>query len=86
MMKAFSVFDRKSESFQRPFFMPSKGAALRAVADEVNRKSDENNMLAKHPMDFALYAVGEFNEQNGDFNGHPPELVCASFDELVYHE
>lgn len=61
-----SVYDRASEVFGRPAFIPARGAAIRSFTDEVNRV-DANNELNRHPDDFDLYILGEFEDSQGIF-------------------
>lgn len=61
-----SVKDRAAEVFNRPFFVPHRNVAVRDFTDEVNRSAD-NNALNKHPDDFDLYLLGQFDDSNGTF-------------------
>lgn len=60
--KMFSVFDSKAGVFATPFFMPTKGMAIRSFMDVSN---DESTMLCKHPEDFSLFVIGEFDDEKG---------------------
>lgn len=57
-----SVRDRAVDTFQRPFFAPAIGGAIRAFGDEVNRQGSEINA---HPEDYDLYHLGNFDDQTG---------------------
>lgn len=59
-----SVRDAKSETYMRPWFVTTAGAAIRAFSDEVNRNEKENT-LNQHPEDFALYEIGLFDDNEG---------------------
>lgn len=61
-MKIFAVYDVKAESFGTPFFMQSTGLATRAFADLVN---DSQTTVFRHPGDFKLVEIGEFDERTG---------------------
>lgn len=61
---AVSVFDKAVNLFARPFFVVSIGQASRSFVDEVNRNTDDNPMN-RHAKDYALYVVGEFDEESG---------------------
>lgn len=61
-MQIFAVRDTAVEAFLAPFYMPSKGAAIRAFGDTVN---DPQSGFNKHPQDFSLYFLGDFDEQTG---------------------
>jgi len=72
-----SVFDRASEVFGRPVFVPARAAAVRSFTDEVNR-DDANNDLRRHPDDFDLYILAEFDDGKGIFladDSYPAVLV-----------
>lgn len=65
ILKLFSVFDSKVEAYMQPFFMASRGAAIRAFIDTA---SDSNSMICKHPGDYTLFELGSFDDS------------CAKFD------
>jgi len=71
-----SVKDRAAEVFNRPFFVPHRNVAVRDFTDEINRASADNP-LNKHPDDFDLYLLGQFDDSNGAFirEGTPTVLV-----------
>ena len=71
-----SVKDRAAEIFNRPFFVPHRSVAVRDFTDEINRVSGDNP-LNKHPDDFDLYLLGQFDDSNGAFirEGSPTVLV-----------
>lgn len=62
MQKVFAVYDQKSEAYMRPFFMNTKGQAIRAFADELE---SENSQLAKHPEDYTLFEIGSYDDSRG---------------------
>lgn len=70
-----SVKDRAADAYGRPMFVPSVGVAIRSFSDEVNRV-DPDNQLNKHPDDFDLYELGEFDDNTGLFVLHDqPKLL-----------
>lgn len=66
ILEMVAVFDDAASAFMRPFFVASKGMAVRSFRDEVNRASDDNVMY-KHPEHFALYYLGQFDDGVGHF-------------------
>lgn len=60
-LKIFSVLDTKADAFQTPFFMPSTGQAVRAFKDLSN---DGQSLVSRHPADFQLCCIGEFDDTN----------------------
>jgi len=73
-----SVFDVALESYARPFFVPTVGAAVRSFTDEVNRVSPDNP-LNVHPDDFALFLLATFDDERGAFVmlDQPKKLIGA---------
>lgn len=80
-LQIFSVRDIKISSFNQPNFAPSIGAAIRAFADEVNRK-DDNNILNRHPEDFEMYHLGEFDTDTGVFSSVTPRQIALASEHL----
>jgi hypothetical protein len=74
-----SVKDRAADVFNRPFFVPHRNVAIRDFTDEVNR-SAVDNQLNKHPDDFDLYILGEFNDNTGEFVIETPQVLVRAKD------
>lgn len=58
----FSVFDNKAEAFITPFFMPRPAMAERVFREMCNA---EDHQFGKHPSDYTLFELGEFDDSNG---------------------
>ncbi|WNK14143.1 MAG: nonstructural protein [Microvirus sp.] len=83
---AVAVFDAAVGSFNRPFFVPSLGLALRSFADEVNRY-DDNNPMSRHPNDFSLYKLGSYDEISGRFDSlDVPERLSLARDVQILED
>lgn len=69
-----AVRDAKAEAFMPPMFVQAAGLGLRAFSDAIN---DPQHEFSRHPEDYSLYMLGEFDELQGVV--HPaspgPELV-----------
>lgn len=79
MPKSYVVAARDAamQAFGRPAFAPSVGTAMRSFADEVNR-ADAENGFHKHPEDYELHLLAEFDDETGCFSapeGGPRCLV-----------
>ncbi len=61
-LKMFSMYDMKAEAFITPFFLHNENMAKRAIYDA---SSMDTHMFSKHPEDYALYHLGEFDDSNG---------------------
>lgn len=58
--KMFSIQDAKVGTFSPPQFFRSAGEAMRVIGDTL---ASGESMLSKHPEDFSLFEVGEFDDQ-----------------------
>ena len=75
ILEAFSVYDKAVNAFMPPFFARSTGEAIRSFGDLAH---DNSTNVCKHPSDFVLYRVGEFNDNSGLFAVvEPARLVGA---------
>lgn len=79
ILKIFSVLDSKAGFFGKPFFAQQDASAVRDFADAVNDGSNPNNLWHKHPEDFSLYYIGDYDDQNAELTPIlPRSLVTAS--------
>lgn len=73
--KMFSVFDSKAVVFGTPIFVPTKGAAIRSFSDVAN---DEKSSIGKHPEDYTLFYLGEYDDATGSFDQVNPEALLTA--------
>lgn len=75
-IKMFCAYDGRLKIFMTPFFMMHTGQALRHWEEGV---SDPSTMVCKHPADFVLFEVGEFDVDTGALAGppHPVQIATA---------
>lgn len=80
MKPIYAVKDLAVQAFGTPFFVRAKGEALRSFQDEANRR-DSDSAIAKHPEDYELYRIGDFDDQTGTIiAAQAPELVARAKD------
>lgn len=60
---AYAVHDQKADSFMMPFFFPNDNLAIRGFTDAIN---DKNTPFGKHPADYTLFSIGQYNELKGE--------------------
>lgn len=77
-----AVRDLAIQAFNRPFFVPAVGAAVRSFSDEVNRKAQEN-VMSHHPEDFELWELGTFDEDSGQLSPVDVARCIARAKDLV---
>lgn len=76
-LKIFSVYDCKIEAYAPPFFMRTAGEALRAWETTVNQDEETSN-IAKHPADYTLFEIGEYDEATGHLHSHSANINLGS--------
>lgn len=81
-MKMFviAVRDGAVQSFMQPSFCNHTGAAVRAFIDHCR---DPQTDFHKHPEDYELYQVGEFDDQTGKFTDADPIRLSRAVDHVV---
>lgn len=78
----YAIRDAKTEAFAQPMFFVTKGVAIRAFADEC--ENIQSN-LHKHPEDFAMFHLGSYNDNSGEFVSLPqPVQIALAMDYKTY--
>lgn len=62
MMRIFSVYDSKANSYMLPFFIQNAPMAIRSFANAAN---DPATDIGKFPTDFTLFEIGTYDDQGG---------------------
>ena len=78
ILKIFSVYDMKAKFFGQPFYEQQEESALRAFTDAVNDSSRAENMWNKHPADFQLFVIGEFDNESGHVHPLGPNAIVMA--------
>lgn len=60
--KIFTTYDSKAEAYLQPFFMGTRGEAIRGWQTVCN---DPKTQFNKYPSDFTLFEIGEYEETTG---------------------
>lgn len=69
-----AVRDSALDAFDRPFFTPSIGVAVRSFGDEIKRP---DSPMHKHPEDFELWHLGEYDDTTGRIAQAPDHRQIA---------
>jgi poly-D-alanine transfer protein DltD len=67
-LKIFTIRDDKLETYNQPFFVPTIGAAERDFTDHANQT---DSPLSKHPEDYTLFLLGEYDQLSGSMDLEP---------------
>lgn len=78
LLRVCAVRDAKTEVFSHPMFFVTKGVAIRSFFDEAARAGSD---IAKHSEDFALFDLGVYDDNTGQFTGNEqPVMMCSAMD------
>lgn len=80
LLQIFAVYDSKVEAYMSPFFMQSRGQAIRAFCDTAE---DSSSQIGKHPADFTLFHLGEYDDSNASFSLVPTPISLGVALELL---
>lgn len=80
VLKVFTVFDSKAEAYLNPIYFQTKGQAIRAFSDTAK---DGQSMISKHPQDYTLFEIGEYDQLKGEINMYSAKVSCGNGVELA---
>lgn len=78
--KIFSIKDHALDAYMRPWYAQSTGQAVRMFQDEINNPQSE---MHKHPDDYDLYELGDWDEETAEFKNLGTPKQVARGKELV---
>lgn len=76
----YSVHDKAAEAFLPPFYVRSKGEAIRSFTAAVN---DPKHQFHASKGDYTLYLNGQFDDRSGVFGAVEPERVMSGLEVVV---
>ena len=62
VVSVYSIYDVKSCLYGQPFYSHNDNVAVRSFQD---LQADSSSMVHRHPDDFRLYKLGNFNDITG---------------------
>ena len=75
MAKVFTVYDSKAEMYLAPFTVAARGQAVREFESACN---DPKTMMCKHPSDFTLFEIGEFDDLKGTLKPYEAKVSIGT--------
>lgn len=72
IMQVYCIRDSKADVFNLPFFQVNEAVAVRTFQTMVD---DPSSQIHAHPGDYALYGLGEYDDDTGLFNTIDPHLI-----------
>lgn len=62
LLNAYTLYDCKALTYSPPFYATAHGQAVRLTMDLAN---DLQTTVGRHPADFSLFCVGQWNDATG---------------------
>jgi len=72
ILEIFTVYDSAAKCYITPFLLPNEDMAKRSFSDAVN---DFGHQFNKHPHDYTLYRLGNFNLVSGIIEADTPQAI-----------
>lgn len=79
-MLILSVRDIKADNFSPPFLAPNVASGIRSFTDVATNPQSSVN---KHPEDFQLFELGDFDERTAAFDLRPQPVFLANATDVV---
>lgn len=74
-LKMYAVYDSKVEAYLQPFFMQTKGEAIRGWQDVCN---DPKTNFYKHPADYTLFELGAYDSSTGQVDSYAAKISLGT--------
>lgn len=65
-----TIFDVKAKAYLQPFMSLTMGTAIRQITDCL---TDENHQFAKHPADYTLFHIYDFDDNTAIYTAIPDQ-------------
>jgi len=75
----YAIYDSASDSYNLPFYFLNSNMATRSAIDLLS----EDNAISRHPEDFTMFQVGEFDPQTGKGTFFDTKKRFINFHELA---
>lgn len=75
LQRLYLIFDIKSERYFPPFVVINDAVADRRFCELL---AEPDSVLAKHPEDYRLYAIGYFDDVKGECIPFEKGIICVN--------
>lgn len=79
--RVYSVRDNKMASFGVPILIDNDAVATRQFGDIITSAGD--NVMCKHPADFTLYYIGDYDMTSGKFENVECPVALATGSDFI---
>jgi hypothetical protein len=81
-IKVCAVYDKACAAYLRPIFVAEIAQAQRVFVDEA---LSEKTAISRHPEDFAIFLLGEFDDSTGELIPTDPMKIIDGHVALSQH-
>ena len=82
-LKIYGIYDSAAAAYLPPFFTHNEQLATRSFIDSAN---NPESTFGRHPADFTLFELGNFDDQAGEFELNHAPIRIANALELLSHQ
>ena len=68
----YTIRDVKADAYFRPFYVPNRAVAVRAVSNLVQ---DTQSDIGRNPEDYQLFYIGTYDDNSGVISAIAPEHI-----------
>ena len=80
-LKVYGIVDLKTGIYDRPQFAHTQLAFLRMWEETVNEDGPQATMIARHPEDFQVYEIAEWDDVKGEITPLPVPISLGKASE-----
>lgn len=79
ILEIYTIYDSATQAYGRPFFLASKGEALRFA---IQVSEDPNMLIGRFPDQFTLFRIGQYDDQSAYIDQLETRERIVGFHEL----
>lgn len=85
LINIYAIYDQAAKAYMKPMFLQADGLAMRVFKDAVNSGTESD--ISKHPEQFTLFKIGEYDDQKGIISSPgKPELLASGHEQVEVFE
>lgn len=79
-LNIYSIYDSASGLYSRPFFTQSDAESVRSFSDIA---IDSDHPIGKHPEDYTLFRIGNFDDNTALLNNEANESLATALERIA---
>lgn len=76
----YVIFDKAAKMYNKPFYLLNEQIALRSAVDLLSTPGTD---IYNNPEDFAMFKLGEYDDENATITNDPDMPLVCRFHELA---